>query len=452
MTGEERVWQALQAHHAILRDRHFRLYSGLHSSAYVHVRLALAHDEFAREMGKRIGSRFLNGETDVVVGFTIGGIILAENVARFLGSRTVVARIMDGGALFVGGTQIKSGENVIIVDDVLRPPSGEAIYQVLVKIRDELQGNIQGVGVIVDRSTEEPSFAQERTKLVKLTSADIAEFPTYPPDSCPLCKQAIPLEDLSRVDTDPLLLLFSLPKEEDRTALAALLRHVFESYWEDRALLREVDSHYDPEREFPGRKWERVAVLGATEAGGSYIMDDIANSVASLGFYAITSRCIYQKDTAEKREITHFEREGMNDFLQRMIHSCQYAIIVHALSGGQLIEAVWCNQCGKPTLGYVPLRNLSSESFRACDYLQYDKGKELFVCRGYRAIEEGRDEVGGWICGKNDKCPFLSQNITKMVLDLHMNGKMMFLVGSERKGGFIQPVRNFLQNKGILKM
>lgn len=447
---KEQVRQMLEASHAILKG-HYELTYGDHSDVYIHVRLALANESFAREVSKRISAKFANDKISVVVGFTSGGIMLAKYVADSLGVRATVARIENGDVLFVGGSEIRPGENVLLVDDVLRPPAGEGIQKVLTKIKMEKKGEVKGVAVVLDRSTKKPAFA--RKKKVKVESLLTMKLPVYPPDSCPLCRNNIPLENLSKVDDNPLLLLFSLPNEEDRVALATLLMHVAGA-WKDKRLLEEINSFYDPDFELPGKKWERVAILGATESGGSWIMHDIAEFVAKLGFYAITSRIVYKRNTAERREIRHFEHEGMNDFLQRIIIGCQYAIIVYSGPGGQFIETVWCSQYGKPTLGFFMIKNLTPDSLNACEYLNRIGKKSLFTCGGYRATEQGNDDVGGWICDVSvrSKCPFLSQNIPKMIPEFFMNSKTMFFIGSDPSEGFEEPVRSFLVNKGILRL
>lgn len=459
MAEQEQVTQILETCQAFLRNGHFKLYGGLHSKGYVNVRLALAYSEYATEIGRKIANQFLGDKIDVVVGFTIGGIVLAENVAKCLNqARPIAARIIDDDVKFPGNSEIQNGENVLIVDDVLRPPSGKPINQVLLHIRNKTKGNIIGVGVGVDRTTEVLSFKDEKIRTVKLARVEPKDdFQIWSADSCPLCKENIPLLDYSEVDTDPLTSLFWLRREKDRVFLAALLKRVVEKWWkEDEELLAEVKSLDQPASNFPGEKWKRVAILGATEAAGNFFMNTVAKFVARrLGFYAITSRFFYEEKTAGKRASISSKGEGMNEFLQRMIHSCQYAIVVHALAGGQFIETVWCGHCCKPTLGLIPIRNWSPAGPKPCEYLVHIPEKHIIICNGSKAVEEGKEEIGAWICQKNDTCPLVrSQNISKMIFELFMSGKRMFLVGcliDENLKAYEEPVSNFLHNKGVLK-
>jgi len=64
---------------------------------------------------------------------------------------------------------------------------------------------------------------------------------------------------------------------------------------------------------------------------------------------------------------------------------------------------------------------------------------------------EGAKTVGGWICTKDEKCPFVKQNISKMVLDLYTTSSRMFLVGSDRFLSLKKPIRAYLENNGVLE-
>jgi len=236
---------------------------------------------------------------------------------------------------------------VLVVDDVLRPPSGEPIRRAIETIRRETKVVVKGVGIVVDRSTIEPDFGVKTVKLARI------DFKVWAPESCPLCRQGIPLIDLSSPDTDPLGLLYSLTDEPDRTILASMLGKIFEKLKEGK-LLAEIMSFYRPTLELPGSKYDRVAILGSYD--NFSVMDHIAKFVSSLGFYAITSRVIYEKDTGDRKELGPYKYEAMNDFLRKLIHSCQYILIIYSGAGGQFIETAWCSESHKPTLGLVPLR------------------------------------------------------------------------------------------------
>ena len=57
----------------------------------------------------------------------------------------------------------------------------------MIKTINKLEGNIAGIGVLVDRSTERIDFG------IPLFSCHRSETITYKPDDCPLCAAGIPL-------------------------------------------------------------------------------------------------------------------------------------------------------------------------------------------------------------------------------------------------------------------
>jgi len=165
---------------------HFLLASGLHSPVYWEKALVIQHPAYTEKLCKMIADRFRKSGAQVVAGPTTPGIILAYEVARKLGVRSIFAERDESGSgrVFRRGFSIVPGEKVLIVDDILT--TGGSVNEVIDAVK-KLGGNIVGVGVLVLRSAQEPDFgapfyACHRTEVV-----------TYQPDKCPLCKQGIPL-------------------------------------------------------------------------------------------------------------------------------------------------------------------------------------------------------------------------------------------------------------------
>jgi orotate phosphoribosyltransferase len=123
----------------------------------------------------------------VVVGPTTGGVILAFEVARQLGSMAAYAeRASDGasGREIRRGTTFARGERVLVVDDILT--TGGSIRETLSALAVH-PVEVVTVAVLVDRSTGEHDFG---VALVSLATMDIA---TWTPDECPLCAAGNPL-------------------------------------------------------------------------------------------------------------------------------------------------------------------------------------------------------------------------------------------------------------------
>ena len=68
-----------------------------------------------------IAERFAGDEVQVVVGPTTGGVLLAYEVAKHLGMRGIFAERGDDGKgrVLRRGFEIREGENVLLVDDIL---------------------------------------------------------------------------------------------------------------------------------------------------------------------------------------------------------------------------------------------------------------------------------------------------------------------------------------------
>ncbi|MCK4863663.1 MAG: orotate phosphoribosyltransferase [Dehalococcoidales bacterium] len=178
------IEQMFEKSGAVLKG-HFRLASGLHSPVYWEKFQVLQFPEYTEQLCRMISDHFRERDIQVVAGPTTGGIILAYEVARQLGVRGIFAEKEEsGGRVFRRGFKIDPGERVLIVDDVFT--RGGSIRDTIDAVND-LKGNIVGIGVLVDRSTEKIDFS------IPFFSCHRTEVVTYPPEKCPLCAEGIPL-------------------------------------------------------------------------------------------------------------------------------------------------------------------------------------------------------------------------------------------------------------------
>jgi orotate phosphoribosyltransferase len=169
---------------ALLRG-HFLLTSGLHSPLYWEKFKVLQSPPHTEQLCRMIADHFRDQKINVVAAPTTGGIILAFETAKQLGVRGIFAeKTGEKERAFKRGFNIKPGERVLVVDDIMT--TGGSIRQTMDAV-EKLGGNIIGVGVMVDRSEQKLDFG------VPLYSCLRAEAVTYPPEDCPLCKERIPL-------------------------------------------------------------------------------------------------------------------------------------------------------------------------------------------------------------------------------------------------------------------
>lgn len=165
-------------------EGHFELASGLHSATYWEKFRVLSYPHHTERLCKLIAQHFQGAGIKVVAGPALGGMIIAFEVARQLGVRSIYAEREGQGRDFRRGLFIKPGERVLVVDDVLT--TGTSVFEVI-KAAKRYGGEIAGVGVLVDRS-------QGRVDLgFPFFSCHQISIATYAPEECPLCAQGIPL-------------------------------------------------------------------------------------------------------------------------------------------------------------------------------------------------------------------------------------------------------------------
>ena len=126
-------------------------------------------------------------EPKTVAGPTTGGVILAYEVARQLGLRSVMAeRNEDGPGRVIGRDfHLEPGERVLVVDDVLT--TGGSLRETIDAVR-AAGGEPVGVAVMVDRARGQTDFG------MPFFAATEVEMQTFDPSDCPLCREGIPLK------------------------------------------------------------------------------------------------------------------------------------------------------------------------------------------------------------------------------------------------------------------
>jgi orotate phosphoribosyltransferase len=185
------------------RDGHFKLKSGRHGDRYIEKFEVLQWPDRVSELVRLMIDRvpYSNGRpaVDVVVGPTVGGVILAYEAARQLGVRGLFAEEVadETGAThrqLRRGFAIQSGERVMLVDDVIT--TGGSLLAML-PVVEEAGGELVEICVLVDRSggiADIESPASGRRYLVDALWS--LSLPTYEPGAatCPGCADAMLLK------------------------------------------------------------------------------------------------------------------------------------------------------------------------------------------------------------------------------------------------------------------
>jgi len=170
------------------QEGHFLLASGLHSSIYFEKFRLLERPDLLSIFCKEIAMYFEGQGIDRVAGPTTGGIVVAYEVARYLGVHWLAAERVDGHPVlkrvFRRGTAIQQGEKILVVDDVLT--TGGSLRETIDAVFQGA-GVVAGVGVLVDRRENEKEFK------VPIFSIYRSKAINYPPETCPLCKGGVKL-------------------------------------------------------------------------------------------------------------------------------------------------------------------------------------------------------------------------------------------------------------------
>ena len=186
LTNEETL-QIFKDSGALL-EGHFLLASGYHSAVYLEKFQVLQFPPMVERLCAEIADRFASSEVEVVVGPTTGGVLLAYEVAKHLGVRGIFAERGDDGQgrVLRRGFEIKEGENVLLVDDILT--TGGSVRDTM-QVIEGYQGNLVGIGVLADRSGGTIDFGVPLEALLRL---DVEKFA---PDALPDWLAAIPLTE-----------------------------------------------------------------------------------------------------------------------------------------------------------------------------------------------------------------------------------------------------------------
>lgn len=176
----------------ILRDcgavlqGHFRLSSGKHSDTYFEKFQILQYPQHVQTLCSELADRFRAEQVSVVVGPTTGGVIIAYEVARQLGTRSIYAEREDNKRVLRRGFTLHEGERVLVVDDILT--TGGSVREVL-EMLEPYNVQVVGVGILVDRTGGQADIGVPLQSLLQL------HVEAWQPEECPLCHRGEPLTE-----------------------------------------------------------------------------------------------------------------------------------------------------------------------------------------------------------------------------------------------------------------
>ncbi len=186
--NEKEVKDLLLQTRAIL-EGHFLLTSGLHSPLYVEKFNVLQHPQYTEQLCRELATRFADSRIDTVLGPMTGGILLAHEVGKALGTRAIFTERENGKMTLRRGFTLAPNERVLIVEDIVT--TGGSVREV-VEVVKAAGAEPVGVGLLVDRSGGTADFGIAAEKVEALLHLDVT---TYKPDECPLCRDKIPMTE-----------------------------------------------------------------------------------------------------------------------------------------------------------------------------------------------------------------------------------------------------------------
>ncbi|MBV9688188.1 MAG: orotate phosphoribosyltransferase [Ktedonobacteraceae bacterium] len=172
----------------VVTHGHFVLSSGRHSDEYWEKFRLLEWPRVTQQLCERIAERYRTAAIEAVVGPTTGGALLAQEVARQLDTRCLIAEpaLINQGRELRRGFTLRAGERVLIVDDVLT--TGLSLRETIAAV-ERYAPNTIGIVVLIDRSGD--NAAQQFS--VPCHALFTISARSYLPEDCPFCAQGLPI-------------------------------------------------------------------------------------------------------------------------------------------------------------------------------------------------------------------------------------------------------------------
>ncbi len=183
--NRKQVLDIFRESNAIL-EGHFILSSGLRSPVFLQKALVFSQPEKAEILCKALADKITQaGFSDVsqIVSPAVGGIIPGYETARQLGLPAIYTERVNGEFALRRGFEIKQGEKVIIVEDIIS--TGLSIKECITCLRG-LGADVVAGACLIDRSGGEVDIGVPLVSLIEY------KVPAYDPDDLPSSLASIP--------------------------------------------------------------------------------------------------------------------------------------------------------------------------------------------------------------------------------------------------------------------
>ena len=161
-----------------LIEGHFILSSGLHSARYIQCAQLMSKPNKAIKICESLAAKVKNefNDFDLILSPAMGGIIVGYELGKILNKRTIFSERVNGEFKLRRDFQIKKGNKVLIVEDVITTGKSSLECSKLVK---ENNADLIGYACIIDRSNGKSDIQDKIISQLELN------IPTYKEDNLP---------------------------------------------------------------------------------------------------------------------------------------------------------------------------------------------------------------------------------------------------------------------------
>lgn len=198
----DRTLSILKSVGAIITDSHFVYTSGKHGSVYIRKDRLYPHTGLTSDICQMMAEAVRELPVDIVVGPSVGGILLSSytafHLSRLTGREvlsvfTEKASVSGAGAFDApqefkrGYGALVRGKDVLVVEDLTT--TGMSVRKVVDRVR-EAGGKVVSVMVLLNRN---PQQVNDTMFGAPFRSLAVYEADAFDPESCPLCRKGIPV-------------------------------------------------------------------------------------------------------------------------------------------------------------------------------------------------------------------------------------------------------------------
>ena len=161
-----------------LIEGHFILSSGLHSPKYVQCAQLMSKPHHAIKICESLAYKIKNelNNFDLILSPAIGGIIVGYEIGKLLNKQTIFSERVNGMFKLRRDFEIKKGDRVLIVEDVIT--TGKSSIECS-KLVTNSEASIVGYACIIDRSNGKSEIKEKIVSQIEL------HIPTYNEDNLP---------------------------------------------------------------------------------------------------------------------------------------------------------------------------------------------------------------------------------------------------------------------------